>query len=216
MSDPYCTDNLEERAAASFLKHAGFVRQMDELFKKRHAYRKKIGMPVCAVLGNGRAGKDTAAKYLCVRTGMKYIGSSSNFLLKFVADLSGLDPAKAYDERHQHRAFWINVGHAVRANDLSLFARMILAKGDLAVGLRGREEIHGAIIDGIVDYLLWIDNDRVPPDSTMELGAADCDMVIPNHGSYVDLYRRLDRFLTITRWPQYGDFKEKINPLYER
>lgn len=205
MSDPYSVENLEERAADSFRKHAPFVREMDGLFERRQEYRRKIGCPVAAVLGRGRAGKDTSAKYMCVKTGMTYIGSSSNFLLTFVADLTGLEPAKVYADRHKNREFWISVGHAIRAHDLSLFARMILAKGDLAVGLRGREEIHGCITSGVVDYLIWIDR-NVPDDPTMEIGAADCDIVIPNQGAYVDLYRRLDRFMAITKWPKYGPF----------
>lgn len=205
MTDPYCTENLEARAAASFRKHKAFIDMMDDKFQQRQAYRKKIGCPIVAVLGKGRAGKDTSAKYLCVRTGMTYVGSSSNFLLKFVCDLTGLDPATAYSERHQHRQFWISTGHAVRANDLSLFARMVLADGDLAVGLRGREEIHGCVADCVVDYLMWIDRD-VPDDPTMEIGRDDCDVVIPNNGAYVDLYRRLDRFMQLTKWPKYGQY----------
>lgn len=208
MGDPYCFDNLEERAADSFCRHKSWIDEMDEKFEQRQAYRKSIGMPIFAVLGKGRAGKDTTASYLCRKKGMKYVGSSSNFLLRFVSDLTGLNPDQAFKERHQHREFWIAAGHAVRANDLSLFARMTLAYGDLAVGLRGREEIHGAVTSNVVEYLLWVDR-NVPDDPTMEVGAADCDVVVPNHGSYVDLYRRLDRFLEMTRWPKFGNYPTK-------
>jgi hypothetical protein len=206
MSGNYSTHNLAERAAESYQRHASFVAEMHNLFVQRQAYRRSIGCPVIAVLGNGRAGKDTASKYMCVSKGMTYCGSSSNFLNRFVADLTGLDERTSFSERHEHREYWIATGHAVRAHDLSLFARMILATGDLAVGLRGREEIHGCLRDGIVDALLWIDNNRVTVDITMELQASDCDIIIPNHGSYTDLYRRLDRFLDVTKWPSFGKF----------
>jgi len=194
----YCITDMTSRALAALDVHRDYMDEMLARYAERKAWRVANRVPTVAVLGMGRAGKDTAAEYICHRVpGMVYAGSSSNRLCRFVAHMVGLSEEQAFAERHDHRDFWIAAGHAIRGQDLTLLARITLGWGDLAVGLRGRQELHGCVRDGVIDYSLWIDNPRVPVDKTVEFTAGDCDCMIPNWGSYLELYRKLDRWLKL-------------------
>src|SRR5215471_11508752 len=149
----YAFADLPERAQAALDAHQEYLAEMLRKYEERKTWRAESKVPTFAVLGMGRAGKDTAAEYLCARVpGMVYAGSSSNRLCRFVAHMVGLSEEQAFAERHGHRDFWIAAGHAIRGHDLTLLARITLGWGDLAVGLRGRQELHGCVRDGIIDY----------------------------------------------------------------
>jgi len=189
---------LQERVDEAKTVHRAFIEQKEENYRQRKAWRATHGIPVFAILGMGRSGKDTAAEYICAATGLKYGGSSSNNLVKFVAHATEGEESVVWAERHQNREFWITVGHMVRGKDLSLLARMILGDGDFAVGLRGRQELHGAVKDNTIDASIWIANPRAAMDPTVEFAAEDCDFMISNHGSYLEFYRKLDKLIELT------------------
>lgn len=206
----YSMESIPERAKAALEAHRDYLEEMLARYERRRQWRTENGIPTLAVLGMGRAGKDTAAKYLCGRVpGMVYAGSSSNRLCRFVAHAAGLGEEQAFAERHQHREFWKEMGHALRDTDLTMLARITLGWGDLAIGLRGREELHGCYSEGVIDYALWIDNPRVPADPTVEFTAGDCDLMIPNWGSFCEFYRKLDRFLQLLRYGAFPNAKVK-------
>lgn len=194
----YSMVGLQERVDAAKTVHRAFIEEKEEKYRQRKAWRAAHGIPVFAILGMGRSGKDTAAEYLCAATGLKYGGSSSNNLVKFVAHAAEGEESVVWAERHQNREFWITVGHMVRGKDLSLLARMILGDGDFAVGLRGRQELHGAVRDGVLDASVWIANPRAAVDPTVEFTAEDCDLMISNHGSYLEFYSKLDKLIALT------------------
>lgn len=203
MKGNYSMDNLKERAAAALTAHRDYLDEMLACYARRQQWRSENAVPTLAILGMGRAGKDTSAKYLCgLVPGMVYAGSSSNRLCRFVAHAVGLSEEQAFAERHEHRDFWKEFGHALREPDLTLLARITLGFGDLAIGLRGREELHGCYRDGVIDYAVWIDRPSVPNDPTVEFTAGDCDLMIPNHGCVLELYRKLDRFVRLVGLPQ--------------
>ncbi len=193
----YVIHDMAARAAAAVEANKEFVENLLGRYRARTEAHRRIELPSLAILGMGRAGKDTAAKYICDRCGLTYAGSSSNNLGVFVAHMAGEDYHKAFEERHQHREFWIAAGHAVRGMDLTLLAKLAMADGDFAIGLRGREELYGCYKEGLIDAAIWIDNPRVPNDPTVEFTSADCDLMVPNHGSFMELYKKLDRLIAL-------------------
>ncbi len=201
MTPNYSPDGLLDRARLSRERHADYVRTLIDKFADRAAARAARAAPVVAFLGMGRAGKDTAAEYFCVKTGLHYAGSSSSMVLPIIADSIGIPPEQAWAERHQHRQFWIDWCHAFRHDDPALLVRMALGAGDVVVGVRGRIELHTVQQERLIDYSVWVDNPDVPVDPTVEFVEADCDFSIPNHGAYTDLYRRIDVLVRMLRTP---------------
>lgn len=193
----YSMDGLDERAREAREAHQDYIVGTMSKYEARCAWRKERKILAIAVLGMGRAGKDTAAEFLCGHTEMVYPQSSSWMALPMIAHMIGISPEKAYEERHQNRKFWINACHALRGREYDFFAKLCLSAGDIAVGLRGRLELDQVVRKSVVDLTIWIDNPRVPADETVEFGADDCDIVIPNHGSRLDLYARLHKLLRL-------------------
>lgn len=191
--DIYSFDNLKERAAAAVLALRPYIEEKLAHEQRLRADRKARGLPTLAILGHGRAGKDTTATYLCWCLGLRYDGSSSDRLSMFVAHMTGLTRDEAFKDRHAHRDFWYAAGHAIRENDLTLLARMTLGAGDMCVGLRGRDELLACQERGVVDLSMWIDNSRAAKDPTVDFTYQDCDIMVPNHGTIDELHRKLDR-----------------------
>lgn len=197
----YAIEDMDARAAAALAYHRKYVAQSLEMYTARLVKRRELGAPTLAILGMGRAGKDTAAMYLGDTTELHYSGSSSNRLCRFVSHMVDLSEEQAFQERHNQRQFWIEAGHAIRRTDMTLLARIGLGHGDMAIGLRGLHEVYACRRDGIVDAMLWIDNHRAAVDPTVEFTASDCDLVIPNHGSHTEFYQKLDKLIELFRLP---------------
>ena len=205
MTPDYSLHNVRERAEEAKLKHQDYIAGLMQKYAERTLWRKSKNVPVIGFCGHGRAGKDTAAEFLCGHTLAVYPGSASSMVLPVVATALGVSPEQAWNERHQHRQFWIEFCHAFRGRDYSLLIRMCLGAGDVAVGVRGRLELEHAVAEGVLGTTLWIDNNRVQPDPTVEYGPEDCDFVVPNHGSRMELYARMRKFIKIL---QAGGFNQ--------
>lgn len=201
MPPDYSLNNLLARARSSRERFADYVQAKLSLFEIGQAARAARRVPVVAFLGMGRAGKDTAAEYFCLVTGLTYAGSSSSMVLPIIADSIGIPPEQAWEERHQNRKFWIEWCHAFRHDDPALLVKMCLGAGDVVVGVRGKIELHTVQQARLIDYSVWVDNPRVPVDPTVEFGVADCDFSIPNHGGVTDLYRRIDVLVRLLQTP---------------
>lgn len=199
MTADYSLHRVRERAAEAREYHKSYIADLMGKYEERCSWRAKMNIPVIGFCGHGRAGKDTAAEFLCGHTPAVYPGSASSMVLPVVATALGISPEQAWAERHQNRQFWIEFCHAFRDRDYSLLVRMCLGAGDVAVGIRGRLELEHAVAEGVLGMTLWIDNNRVQPDPTVEYGPEDCDFVIPNHGSRMELYARMRKFIKILR-----------------
>ena len=75
------------------------------------------------VVGPSRAGKDTACEYLAAVTHLRFAGSTSVFLAKYVADRLGVSVEQAYRSRHANRNQWHRVGNEIRRRDPGLLIR---------------------------------------------------------------------------------------------
>lgn len=200
----YTHTDLLERARASREKFKDYVAQKLDGFAERQARRRERAVPVLAFLGMGRAGKDTSAEYFCLKTGLSYVGSSSSMVLPIIADSIGVPPARAWVERHQNRQFWIDWCHAFRHDDPAMLVKMSLGCGDVAVGVRGKVELHTVQQQKLIDYTVWVDNPRVENDPTVEFGVADCDFSIPNYGGVTGLYQRIDVLVRMLGTHHFG------------
>jgi hypothetical protein len=205
----YSLDDLPERAAKARLAHADYLLGAEERYARRCAWREANHILPIGVCGMGRAGKDTAAEYLCAHAGMVYPQSASWQALPIIAHIIGIPPEAAWADRHQHREFWINACHAFRGKDFGFLVRMCLGAGDIAVGIRGRMELDAVIRAGVVRLTVWVDNPRAPNDPTVEYGPGDCDLMVPNHGSILEFYAKLHKLLRLLRFGVYS--KEMTN-----
>lgn len=143
------------------------------------------GRPRLLVIGHGRHGKDTVAALLSELFQLSVISSSEfaarKAVFPLVADLYD-DWRAAYADRHAHRALWF---HAIRAYNLRpgpSLAEQILAVHHVYTGMRSRAEFEAS--RNLFNLVIWVDaSERVPPepDSSMELTAADADLVIDNN-----------------------------------
>ena len=200
MTPDYSFDRLEERAAAALEHHREYVERLERGYEHRSKVRKKYGVPALAILGMGRAGKDTAGEFLAEKFSLAPAISSSLNALPLAAHMAGVrsekDYTAFYTERHQNRVFWIHALHALRRGDLTRLARWCLGACDLAIGLRGKEEFAAVMREGVCDLSVWVHRD-VPVDPTVEFTREDCDVVVDNTTSLERFHERLTRLGTI-------------------
>jgi hypothetical protein len=153
------------------------------------------------IVGPGRAGKDTACAYLATVTRLRFAGTTSLYLARFVAARLGVSDQEAYRTRHQNRNFWHRVGKEIRRQDPALLIRQSLEHAEIVGGIRDREEIAACRREELVDLIVWIANDRVPRDSTVQFSERDCDLTIPNHWSLEEFHQRLLRLARFAGLP---------------
>jgi cytidylate kinase len=145
------------------------------------------------VVGPSGAGKDTACRYLAEITPLRFAGSTSVYLARYVAIRLGVPVEEVFRTRHANRNLWHRVGNEVRRRDPGLLIRESLEHAEIVAGVRGLEEIAQCRQDHLVDLIVWIANNRVPRGSTVTFSERDCDVVIPNHGTLEEFQRQLRR-----------------------
>lgn len=190
----YSTEGLAERAKKALADRQDYVQALERSYVRMTVRRVEELIPTLAILGMGRAGKDTAGEFLSNEFGLVPAYSSSLCALPMVAHMIGLPDEEAYAERHQHRKFWIEACNQLRADDLTRLARWCLGKCDTAIGLRGKTEFAACVRERMFDLSVWVDNNRVENDITVEFSRADCDVVIDNHTSLERYHAKLLRF----------------------
>lgn len=190
MSANYSMDGIAERARAALEARREYVAELERAYLLRTRHRKKAKIPTLALVGMGRAGKDTAGIYLSERFSLLPPRSSSLNALPLVAHMIGIPEDRAYAERHQNRLFWIEACNQLRADDLTRLAKWCLVACDLAIGLRGKEEFAAVMAEGVCDLSVWVERD-VPADPTVEFCRSDCDVVIDNDTTLERFHKRL-------------------------
>ena len=144
--------------------------------------------------GYGRAGKDEAAAYLAKITGLRYAGSFSWAALPYVAARLGLHPQVAWETRHQHRAAWYNYCNDLRASDPTILARMVIAQGDIAAGLRDKVELDAIKAERLFDKIIWVERPGIPADPTVTFSPRDCDALLANDGTLEEFHQEIARY----------------------
>jgi len=151
--------------------------------------------------GYGRAGKDEAAAYLARITGLRYAGSFSWAALPYVAARLGQHPQVAWETRHDHRNQWYNYCNDLRASDPTILARMVIAQGDIAAGLRDKVELDAVKAAKLFDHIIWIERAGNPQDPTVTFSARDCHHYLPNDGTLAQFHRELENFAAFMNIP---------------
>ena len=147
-------------------------------------------------VGHGRAGKDTACEHFAEITGLRNAGTTSKYLCAYVAAKLGLSVEDAYARRHESdemRTVWYHSGNELRANGPTTLVRMALEHGEITGGVRDLAEIIAVREEGLVDLVVWVDNNRVKPDPTVTFSRKDCDVVVENHWTIEEFHGRLRR-----------------------
>lgn len=146
-----------------------------------------------AICGPGRAGKDEAAHWFNANTSLRYFGfSTSMAITPHAAKHLGISEEEAFARRHRDRELWYELGNNLRQNDKAFLARQTFEHGDIAVGIRDREELQTIIDEGLVDLAIWIDRD-VPADPTLKYGPESCDIIVQNRSCISEFHTKLNR-----------------------
>lgn len=141
-----------------------------------------------AISGRGRSGKDEAAKWFNDNTSIRYSGfSTSMAITPHAAKHLGISEEEAFARRHEDRMLWFNLGNKLREHDQAFLARQTFEHGDIAVGIRDRDEMQAVLNEGLVDVAIWIDRD-VPVDPTLTYGKELCSIVVENHGTLEEFH----------------------------
>jgi hypothetical protein len=181
--------------------------------------------PRLAIVGHGRAGKDTMADWLAAHTPLRHPGSTSVYLLKhYVAwkydltveealapELAGLC-AYEYGRRHARRMEWYDLGVRLRDANPGILLREALAAGDLLVGLRDTREVDLARAE-LTDLVVWVDNPRVPPDPTVNFGPEVAHIVIVNDTTIPAFHRKIEALCRFACVPVYTSHSDSQSPV---
>ena len=144
-----------------------------------------------AVVGRGRAGKDTVAEWLEANTVLRFKGSCSWTGRLYVADRLGITPEEAWATRHERRMEWYDLLNEYRREDPARLIKDVLKHSDVVVGVRDGVEMKAAIDARLVDLVIWVDRD-VPEDPTLTFGEELADVILPNRWAVADLHRRVE------------------------
>ena len=152
-------------------------------------------------VGHGRAGKDTACEYLAQITTLRNAGTTSKYLCKHMAQVLNLPEDVAYGKRHEMRMLWYDEANKLREKGPTTLIRQALENGEITGGVRDYQEIVAAKAEGLIDLIVWVDNNRVPEDPTVKFTPKECDLIIPNHWSLEEFHERIERFARFAGLP---------------
>lgn len=146
-----------------------------------------------ALCGHGRVGKDEAANWFNANTTIRYSGfSTSMAITPHAAKRLGISEAEAFARRHEDRMLWYELGNELREHDRAFLARQTFEHGDIAVGIRDRQEMLAVLEEGLVDLAIWISR-GVPPDPTLTYGPELCHIIIQNRSDLPEFHAKLHR-----------------------
>lgn len=182
--------------AKAVRQSAKYLADINDQYDVRHKARKRAGMPILAFLGYGRCGKDLGAEWLGTNYQVNYAGSTSNVVNPLIAAALDMSEADSFQTRHDNRVYWYNFCNELRRNDPTLLVRMLLAKGDVVVGIRGGLELDSALNAGLIDLSLWVDRPDIAVDVTVDFDKTDCDVVILNDGTKASYFAKLRRLIS--------------------
>lgn len=154
------------------------------------------GKPILAIVGHGRAGKDTAAEFFRDHTVLRFKGGCSYTGCQYVADKLGISWHEAWRTRHERRMDWYRILNDYREGDPSRLIRDCLEHSDIVCGVRDSIELSVARKECLLDLVVWIDR-PVPFDPTVTFTIEDADVIIRNYTGFSDFYTRLKRFAKV-------------------
>jgi len=194
----YSLDNVKERVEAAVKHNRLYIEERLQQYFQRKKVQQDRGLPVFSFVGYGRSGKDTAAEYIVKKTCGKlaYGGSNSYIMAPLIAHSLRVTVEEAFERRHENRNYWRVFLNTLREEDLTIIAKMSLAKSDMLVGLRGKAEVPAIVKERIADLVIWVERPQVEQDYTVEFTRQDCDLMILNDRELTHYHEKLDRLLS--------------------
>lgn len=149
------------------------------------------------ICGKGRAGKDTAAEFLAVTTGLRYTAGTSFWAKDLVFAWFQInepgryrDTQHCWEDRHNNRQLWADIIGDYNRDDPVKLYKDCLENQNFLTGVRWKHEMRAIKQAAIVDCWLWVENPRVPKDVSCQVTMDDCDLVVLNNS---DLNTYLER-----------------------
>lgn len=148
------------------------------------------------VTGYAEHGKDTTCEILAESFGLRFVSSSyfcmERAVIPWLADRGIVydTPEECYADRGNHRAHWFDAIADYNKNDKARLGRELFELHDIYCGLRNFEEMSAMRQQGIFDFSIWVDRiQHVPPEpsSSMTIRPSDCDFVLDNNRTLLDL-----------------------------
>jgi hypothetical protein len=157
--------------------------------------------PKLLIIGHARHGKDTVAEMLRDQYGFKFASSSlfaaEHVTRPYLRHFGIFYPTvqDCYEDRHNHRAHWHAAIRDYTKDDPTRLAREVLVNHDIYVGMRHNTELNACRIQGVFDFIIWVDRGNVlPPEdfSSMKLHPWMADFILDNNGDLDALKRNLE------------------------
>ena len=157
--------------------------------------------PKLIICGHGRHGKDTMAEYLHEHYKFKHESSSyaclDLFIYESIKDKYGYTTREeCFEDRVNYRKEWFDLITAYCLEFPSKLTEHIFKTSDCYVGMRSAREFKAS--KHLADVTVWVDRSKhLPPEdeSSNEITAEMCDVVIDNNDSLEQFYSRIDHFL---------------------
>jgi hypothetical protein len=130
--------------------------------------------------------------HLAKVTGLRYAGSFSWAALPHMAKFLGQHPCQAWEQRHQNRQLWKDELDRLRTKDQCFLARLVIASGDVAAGLRDKAEIQAVRDEKLFNHIVWVHRPGTPVDPTVTYEPGDCDSTLLNAGGLCDFYEAIE------------------------
>lgn len=150
-------------------------------------------VPVLAIVGRGRCGKDTAGEFLRDNYCLNFVGGCSWAGREYVAERLGLSVEEAWETRHLRRVEWYNLLNEYRRTDPARLIRKVLEENDFVCGVRDGDELRAAKAEGLIDLIVWVERAQAPFDPTLMFGPEEADVIVANHLDIADYHAKWRR-----------------------
>jgi hypothetical protein len=162
-------------------------------------------IPIIAFCGHSGCGKDTAADYFATNYyanayPLKHSGSVSKHANPFVSSALEMDEDECYETRHPRKVFWKSFLNCLRENDPTFLCKAVVVKGDFISGIRATIEFEACRQEKIFDIAIWVQNDRVGDDPTLEYTKDQCSLIVENNTTIEEFYLNLDKLAQLAGW----------------
>ena len=157
---------------------------------------------ILAIVGPGRSGKDTVARWLRDHTPMRFTRGSSEAAATIVWEAmrspnSSIWPPVRYEtpeecwqDRHAFRADWARIIGEYNTPDQTRLNREMLRDQDIIVGLRWADELAACTRAGMFQLVMYFHRPACH-DSTCQITPEMADVVINNTGTEPELFCKL-------------------------
>jgi len=152
------------------------------------------------IIGNSRAGKDTASEYIADKYNLRYIPTSLFIAKKVIAPLAGGNYYDLYKDRHSegNRLYWADAIGIYNSDSSTRIIKEVFEISDIYCGLRSKKEFDKAKEEKLFDLSIWIDRSDFETSfyGIDELTKSCADIIIENNLEVTDLYQKIDNLFS--------------------